>query len=1289
MKKTIILIILFVFLSLCLQAESEQPAGTENSSRVTRTWNGSVSTNWHTPGNWSDPSVPTATEDVVIPGGLTNYPVTSISAYCKSITINTGANITVGAGNLNVTLSADIYGQLRMNGSGDLIAGSSISWESGATANITSTSSDILCGASMRFYSGSNVQLAMGIVEFNGPTDSNLYNYSANTQLNILQTRVSGTGGFIINSASNQPFTINGSFTNFSGYNVNNYFSGSITLKGSLNDYNSGLTTGIKWNAGTLIMDGTSQSIYVQGLSSYLNHLTISPTASVGVQYPLDVRGNLLVESGSMMPSSTVSVAGNLTVQNSSLYLSAPMTVSGNVTINTSGYLSSNNQTITVSGNWSNNVGPSAFGEGTGRVIFTGSLFQYCNYTETFYTLEINKSGGAFRINNSAAVITCTQYDWTAGAVDVLIGTFTANDLYDNGIYGNYYVNTGATINLTNNDGYIDLNGNLTFSGGGTINVYGGTYDSIWPYSANASITMSGGILDFKNRGIHIANSATYTFNDNITEGTIRTSRDFWCNRTDFNPTGGTIELYGSLNASITQLSGSNFFNLVINKSYSREETNDSPIFETDRLGNIALIYRDNQVTTSNLDINSSFLLVSGLFIAPSQMNVGGIWQNYAGSPWFSEGVNNLVVFDGSGNSSIYYNEEFCHLEINKSETGTVIIWPDCSVICETYNWTGGKLFVRGGWFTANDMVDEAILGTIELTSGYINFYQETTQWLDLRADITISGGELHLYGINGDPYWPYDCNASLTMSGGIINIHDSGLYIYNDYNFTTNITGGTIMMTGDFTCHRADFNPAGGTIQLYGSLDSEILMTAGTLYNLVVSKFARDNDENLPDSVTRLDRAGNETTHLRANTAYIYAPGLTCNGDISVNAGKLHVWGTTLNCDGNIHLSQNLELSNPDYASNLSMKADKAININSGGTFTSIGSSSFTNLVTNATGYTAFNVNSGGTIGAIYTILEKMNTFGVNVKDGAFVDIANPFLHCIFRNGIADGTLLTIDNDQTILVTEADFPPNTWSGGPNVSKNLDQGTVTFQNATGMWSGETYDYDPYNRINWTSTILPDLVITDAFWSDTEPLVGDLVTLTVTVSNLGVSGLTVPTVYLDFYWNMASPPTWGMLGNQYQSISSLPPGESQTVYFDVQYYTPGLWTSWLQIDTDYFQEELNEDNNVYGPIYLTWMPLALPAIADLSIELAPGTYYKRLNWTYPQSVSHFNIYRSEVPYFTPGAGTFIANVTYPTMEYVDTTTGDKYFYIVTAEQVTAALPSIGTPRNHPKQQRRIE
>ncbi|MEZ5196844.1 MAG: hypothetical protein R2764_10690 [Bacteroidales bacterium] len=132
-----------------------------------------------------------------------------------------------------------------------------------------------------------------------------------------------------------------------------------------------------------------------------------------------------------------------------------------------------------VEGDWTNNVGPGAFNEGNGRVIFSGTNIQYCS-DEVFNILEINNPPGALYISGSAVV--CAAYDWTAGAIDVFNGgIFTANDLIDNGIYGKYVLNENSTINLKNYDGYVDLNGELYISGG-TMNVYGGTTPSYWPY---------------------------------------------------------------------------------------------------------------------------------------------------------------------------------------------------------------------------------------------------------------------------------------------------------------------------------------------------------------------------------------------------------------------------------------------------------------------------------------------------------------------------------------------------------------------------------------------------------------------------------------------------------------------------------------------------------------------------------------------------------------------------------------------------------------------------------------
>lgn len=54
-------------------------------------WTGSVSTNWHTAGNWDDNTVPTVNIDVTIPTGLSNYPTLSSAGYCNNLYMQSSA----------------------------------------------------------------------------------------------------------------------------------------------------------------------------------------------------------------------------------------------------------------------------------------------------------------------------------------------------------------------------------------------------------------------------------------------------------------------------------------------------------------------------------------------------------------------------------------------------------------------------------------------------------------------------------------------------------------------------------------------------------------------------------------------------------------------------------------------------------------------------------------------------------------------------------------------------------------------------------------------------------------------------------------------------------------------------------------------------------------------------------------------------------------------------------------------------------------------------------------------
>lgn len=61
-------------------------------------WTGAVSTDWHDPANWNCSTIPDAETDVLIPGGLVNYPSITTAAFTKSITSFPGALVIVQPG---------------------------------------------------------------------------------------------------------------------------------------------------------------------------------------------------------------------------------------------------------------------------------------------------------------------------------------------------------------------------------------------------------------------------------------------------------------------------------------------------------------------------------------------------------------------------------------------------------------------------------------------------------------------------------------------------------------------------------------------------------------------------------------------------------------------------------------------------------------------------------------------------------------------------------------------------------------------------------------------------------------------------------------------------------------------------------------------------------------------------------------------------------------------------------------------------------------------------------------
>lgn len=530
-----------------------------------KTWTGASSTAWNTASNWSPSGVPSASDNVIIASAANQPQIMGTTGVCNAMVINSGATLTITAttttnASLTATGSVTVNGSLNLSGaikSAKLIA-SGIYWAAGSSMSGTiNTQIDI--SGNWEFATGSAVTIQNTSVTFTGSVNTFIYSNSASSSFNSITLNKNAGYSVSIQATSTSTLNIGGGLT----INAGNAFYGSVNL-----------TTILK---GNLASTG----------NFYFSSGTVSLEKSSGTQ-------TVQINSGDYFYNLKINTGGTVTLNNNTL-------IKGAVIIQ-AGVFDPLNNAVSVQGDWTNSVGATGFTEGTGKVIFNGGNYhQYCS-NETFNILEVNKSaGGAFRVNGST--VTCNQYDWTAGSIDVLgSGTFTASDLADQGIRGNYYVNTGSTINLYQDaTQYVDLGGSLNFTGGGTINVYGGNGTvSQWPTYANASITMNGGTLDFKDQGITINTLSGYSLTTNISGGTIRTPRNFFCNRSDFNLTGGTVELYGSINSSLDMINGS-LWNLKINKPSETVTLNT-----TLTLGNTL------EVTTGTFSVSNKILTIPG-----------------------------------------------------------------------------------------------------------------------------------------------------------------------------------------------------------------------------------------------------------------------------------------------------------------------------------------------------------------------------------------------------------------------------------------------------------------------------------------------------------------------------------------------------------------------------------------------------------------------------------------------------------------------------------------------------
>ena len=321
----------------------------------------------------------------------------------------------------------------------------------------------------------------------------------------------------------------------------------------------------------------------------------------------------------------------------------------------------------------------------------------------------------------------------------------------------------------------------------------------------------------------------------------------------------------------------------------------------------------------ANADISVSFVNISnGTLSCRSAPGSGTIYDIYVDWAWFSnEGdpgfdqANGRVVFNGSNVGYCEDSEVFYELELDNPDGLTIKEGAD--VVCSAYDWTQGTLEVESGAsFTANDLLDNAVQGGFILNDGgTINLTNSGTgTFVDLKGDLQILGGTMNITG--SFSWWPYDEDASIEMSGGVLDLTSCGIQIDdNAYSLTTNITGGTIRTAGGFAGNRADFAPAAGTFEFYGTSNANLSQTNGcTLYNVNIDKSAKGTGQLMPGLVAPDGRTDVTIGQGKDNLVSI-TENFTLTNDLVITSGSLSLTTKELEVDHNIDVYGELHINN------------------------------------------------------------------------------------------------------------------------------------------------------------------------------------------------------------------------------------------------------------------------------------------------------------------------------------------------------------------------------------------
>lgn len=1039
-------------------------------------WTGAVSSDWNVAGNWLNNSVPGPDSEVLIPVvGSGRYPQTSsANGFCKSLVVAGGANLTVNAFNLTVYTYCSVQGQLRFNSTGVLAVLQSVVWKSGSTVQASSAAGGIVCYGDMTIEQGATPIWGNGIVKFTGSFyDSVLYNYSSTNRFWDLRLEKSGGKSFTFAAESSHDPEIYNDLSCSAGSIAHCDYQGWIKLKGDLLDAGT-----LQWDNGKLYLMGVNQSLQMS-TASHLNEVHVYSQTTLGSD--ITVNGDFYINGGSFDPGvQELLVWGDLYVMEGVLAMASAagkITVDGDFIWKTGSSANATAGDLECFDNWVVETGANlVLGPAVNTYLsaYYGASIRLEPAGVQFGNLIVNgtEENPRFWIESGSAYSFTVAGNLTVNATNEL-------DIMDRSVTVGGNVNLYGELEVS--QGEVLISGRPSLYAGSSLNIDGGSFT--WTGTAIPTTTNLYGTLNLSSGSFggnrHILNVAAGSVN-NVSGGTIQCTSIVATAASTFRPTGGTIEILTTSGHTTPMLNVSNgnwLHNLKLNTAGGIS------------LGGDLVLKGGLELLNGNLDVSAG----------NRKITLAGNWANLQGEAYFDEQAGR-VVFNGEEDQYIIGSEVFNIIENANSGGAIALNNTSYSVTCAAYDAAVGyeQVQISAGSFTASDLLDDGIFGSWAVQSrGVVNLTNPDGP-VDIRGGINLSGGTLNVHGGSGPSWWAEDGNTSITISAGLLNFASQGIVIGDSSTLYENISGGTIRTGGSFTCNNAAFTPSGGRLDLVGSADCGLSLIAGShLWGLRIDKSA-------PNTVTAATALVLKDDFTLAAGAFAAGGNIEVGGDwvntpgpdsFSEGSYQVNFNGTALqritgpetfytlrvaNTGGGVNLSAvtlgirsaltvvgNLTLA---PGSTVLTAASRYIAVSTNGRLDALGTQDLPILLSRlgGTGDWYLSAASGGTIAAEHVTFEYLYPTAIQITATGLVDPDHAFNYCTFQHARYSGVHLRLENSQDLVIQGANFPVD--NGGYNVIKQIDAGSATFVNATGILAGEEHDYDNNNRLNWTAGV---------------------------------------------------------------------------------------------------------------------------------------------------------------------------------------------------------------------------